>query len=362
MNNPPPVPPPSAAELVDGLEAIARTMHGTDLLPSEQKTITVTIEYLKATTTAASPTPAVATHSKVEPTGTKLESADAWKAEVREILVQAYADDAGITETADRILALFPPTPERVKEERDNARECIVAVTIERNTARAERDAANARIRTLTEQVENQACIIRDTATPASERECRMLKEIAGLRDELQRAQKEELTVVAERQRDQLQARLTALQAERDALQTECHEQARLLGMSGSREAALIAKNDALVGERDEAKRSCEEQFRLYCEETKKHNATAAQLTSFKKDVEFAGNAMERLEAERDALVKEGDALAGALEKCPTIEVSLDHRTGTTDAPYWGYWVASWKRILAARSQRLAARERGVGE
>lgn len=41
----------------------------------------------------------------------------------------------------------------------------------------------------LREQLENQACIIRDTATPMSERERRMLAEITDLRTQLSAAQ-----------------------------------------------------------------------------------------------------------------------------------------------------------------------------
>ena len=39
---------------------------------------------------------------------------------------------------------------------------------------------------------------------------------------------------------------IAALLKERDHLHEECHEQARLLGMSGSREAKLLAERDAL--------------------------------------------------------------------------------------------------------------------
>lgn len=44
---------------------------------------------------------------------------------------------------------------------------------------------------------------------------------------------------------------IAELLAERDHLADECHEQARLLGMSGSREAKLLAERDALKSDLD---------------------------------------------------------------------------------------------------------------
>jgi len=51
-----------------------------------------------------------------------------------------------------------------------------------------------------------------------------------------------------------LERELAAATRERDEAIREIGEQARLLGMSGSREAALLAKVDAITRERDEAR------------------------------------------------------------------------------------------------------------
>ena len=52
----------------------------------------------------------------------------------------------------------------------------------------------------------------------------------------------------------ELRALRLTLVRERDEAQAEGVEQARLLGISGSREAALMAKVDAITRERDEAR------------------------------------------------------------------------------------------------------------
>lgn len=57
--------------------------------------------------------------------------------------------------------------------------------------------------------------------------------------------------------RDDLEHTISELEAELAEARAECLEQARLLGMSGSREAKLIAERDALLDRNDVLASDC---------------------------------------------------------------------------------------------------------
>ena len=146
----------------------------------------------------------------------------------------------------------------------------------------------------------------------------------------------------------ELRALRLTLVRERDEAQAEGVEQARLLGISGSREAALMAKVDAITRERDEARAIANDRDAMVDHRDRALTAMYQRVDVITRERDEARAEVERL---RSTLID----VVNQIRKCDPVD-ELGHRMTMNRA------CLEAETLLDSAATEAARKFCGVGE